>query len=37
MATPAYTSIIGTKQGLIITGAFAEDSVDNTYQKGHED
>ncbi|MFF6502168.1 type VI secretion system tube protein Hcp, partial [Pseudomonas aeruginosa] len=27
MATPAYMSITGTKQGLITAGAFTEDSV----------
>ncbi|MCO3307774.1 type VI secretion system tube protein Hcp, partial [Pseudomonas aeruginosa] len=27
MATPAYISITGTKQGLITAGAFTEDSV----------
>ncbi|OHW58303.1 hypothetical protein ABI36_0213485 [Pseudomonas aeruginosa] len=32
MATPAYMSITGTKQGLITAGAFTEDSVGNTYQ-----
>ncbi|WP_343229281.1 type VI secretion system tube protein TssD [Pseudomonas aeruginosa] len=37
MATPAYMSITGTKQGLITAGAFTEDSVGNTYQEGHED
>ncbi len=31
MATPAYMSITGTKQGLITAGAFTEDSVGNTY------
>ncbi|MDU6890729.1 MAG: Hcp family type VI secretion system effector, partial [Pseudomonas aeruginosa] len=36
MATPAYMSITGTKQGLITAGAFTEDSVGNTYQEGHE-
>ncbi|MCS9883809.1 type VI secretion system tube protein Hcp, partial [Pseudomonas aeruginosa] len=37
MATPAYMSITGAKQGLITAGAFTEDSVGNTYQEGHED
>jgi type VI secretion system secreted protein Hcp len=37
MATPAYMSITGTKQGLITAGAFTADSVGNTYQEGHED
>ncbi|MDP5781582.1 type VI secretion system tube protein Hcp, partial [Pseudomonas aeruginosa] len=27
MATPAYMSITGTKQGLITAGAFTEDSL----------
>ncbi|MDR9461145.1 type VI secretion system tube protein Hcp, partial [Pseudomonas aeruginosa] len=27
MATPAYMSITGTKQGLITAAAFTEDSV----------
>ncbi|MGE7958209.1 type VI secretion system tube protein TssD, partial [Pseudomonas sp. NPDC089530] len=37
MATPAYISITGEKQGLITAGAFTADSVGNTYQEGHED
>jgi type VI secretion system secreted protein Hcp len=37
LATPAYMSIEGTKQGLITAGAFTADSVGNTYQEGHED
>ena len=37
MATPAYMSVTGTKQGLITAGAFTADSVGNTYQEGHED
>ncbi|KQW37239.1 MULTISPECIES: Hcp family type VI secretion system effector [Pseudomonas] len=37
MATPAYMSVEGTKQGLITAGAFTADSVGNTYQEGHED
>ena len=37
MASPAYLSITGTKQGLITSGAFTEDSVGNMYQEGHED
>lgn len=37
MASPAYLSITGTKQGLITRGAFTEDSVGNMYQEGHED
>ncbi|MEG1042934.1 MAG: hypothetical protein RSE94_23765, partial [Pseudomonas sp.] len=30
MATPAYMSITGEKQGLITAGAFTADSVGNT-------
>ncbi|WP_434652927.1 Hcp family type VI secretion system effector [Pseudomonas sp. R3-56] len=37
MATPAYMSVTGEKQGLITAGAFSADSVGNTYQEGHED
>ena len=37
MATPAYMSVTGEKQGLITAGAFTADSVGNTYQEGHED
>lgn len=37
MATPAYMSITGKKQGLITKGAFTADSVGNNYQKAHED
>ncbi|EJL02427.1 MULTISPECIES: Hcp family type VI secretion system effector [Pseudomonas] len=37
MATPAYMSIVGTKQGEITAGAFTADSVGNTYQEGHTD
>ncbi|GFM64448.1 Hcp family type VI secretion system effector [Pseudomonas cichorii] len=37
MATPAYMSITGEKQGLITAGAFTSDSVGNTYQEAHED
>ncbi|WP_339446908.1 Hcp family type VI secretion system effector [Pseudomonas sp. EA_5y_Pfl2_R50] len=37
MATPAYMSITGEKQGLITAGAFTADSVGNTFQEGHED
>ena len=37
MATPAYMSVIGEKQGLITAGAFTADSVGNTFQEGHED
>ncbi|MBX8551651.1 Hcp family type VI secretion system effector, partial [Pseudomonas cichorii] len=37
MATPAYMSITGEKQGLITAGAFTPDSVGNTFQEGHED
>lgn len=36
MATPAYMSITGTKQGLIIAGVFTADSVGSTCQKSHE-
>lgn len=36
MATPAYMSITGIKQGLITAGAFAADSVGNIYQEGRE-
>ncbi|WNW12003.1 Hcp family type VI secretion system effector [Pseudomonas sp. DTU_2021_1001937_2_SI_NGA_ILE_001] len=37
MATPAYMSVTGTKQGLITQGAFTAASVGNIYQEGHED
>ncbi|MEH6352588.1 Hcp family type VI secretion system effector [Pseudomonas sp. 3JA] len=37
MATPAYMSIIGTKQGPITENAFTADSVGNIYQEGHTD
>ncbi|MCF5709554.1 type VI secretion system tube protein Hcp [Pseudomonas syringae] len=37
MATPAYISITGEKQGLITTNAFTAQSVGNVYQEGHED
>lgn len=37
MATPAYMSVTGEKQGLITAGAFTADSVGNIYQEGHED
>ncbi len=37
MATPAYMSVTGEKQGLITAGAFTADSVGNAYQEGHED
>ena len=37
MATPAYMSITGEKQGLITAGAFTADSIGNSYQEGHED
>ncbi|MDR9866212.1 type VI secretion system tube protein TssD, partial [Pseudomonas baetica] len=37
MATPAYMSVTGEKQGLITAGAFTADSVGNTFQEGHED
>jgi type VI secretion system secreted protein Hcp len=37
MATPAYMSITGKKQGLITAGAFTADSIGNSYQEGHED
>ena len=37
MATPAYMSIKGERQGLITEGAFTADSVGNTFQEGHED
>ncbi|RCI70074.1 type VI secretion system tube protein Hcp, partial [Pseudomonas aeruginosa] len=35
MATPAYMSITGTKQGRITAGAFTEESVGHTYQERH--
>ncbi|BBP58575.1 Hcp family type VI secretion system effector [Pseudomonas sp. St316] len=37
MATPAYMTITGIKQGLITKGAFTADSVGNIYQEGRED
>lgn len=37
MPTPAYLSLIGTKQGFITEGNFSQDSVGNVYQEGHED
>ncbi|WP_027906618.1 Hcp family type VI secretion system effector [Pseudomonas taiwanensis] len=37
MATPAYMSVTGEKQGLITERAFTVESVGNTYQEGHED
>lgn len=37
MPTPAYLSVEGTKQGLITSGTFTQDSVGNIYQEGHED
>ena len=37
MATPAYMSVTGEKQGLITAGTFTEPSVGNIYQEGHED
>ncbi|MEB0207408.1 Hcp family type VI secretion system effector [Pseudomonas sp. CCC3.1] len=37
MATPAYMSVTGEKQGLITKGAFTAESVGNSYQEGHED
>ena len=37
MATPAYMSITGSKQGLITRGASTADSMGNNYQEGHED
>lgn len=37
MATPAYMSIKGAKQGVITAGAFTANSVGNSYQEGHED
>ncbi len=37
MPTPAYITLVGTKQGLITAGTFTEDSVGNIYQEGHED
>lgn len=37
MATPAYMSITGIKQGLITQGASTADSVGNIYQEEHED
>lgn len=36
MATPAYMSIVSATNGLLTDAAFTEDSVGNTYQKGHE-
>jgi type VI secretion system secreted protein Hcp len=37
MATPAYMSITGTRQGLITSGAYTDASVGKVAQKGHED
>ncbi|BAP41772.1 Hcp family type VI secretion system effector [Pseudomonas sp. 21LCFQ02] len=37
MATPAYMSITGSKQGHITKGASTADSVGNNYQEEHED
>ncbi|CAM3134340.1 hypothetical protein BZK31_28740 [Pseudomonas floridensis] len=37
MATPAYISITGEKQGLMTEAAFTAQSVGNIYQEGHED
>jgi type VI secretion system secreted protein Hcp len=37
LATPAYMTITGVKQGLITAGAFSADSVGNIYQEGRED
>lgn len=37
MATPAYMSVTGEKQGLITAGAFSEESVGNTFQDQHTD
>ena len=37
MATPAYMSVTGEKQGLITAGAFTAMSVGNTYQSDYED
>ena len=37
MATPAYMSITGEKQGLITAGAFTADSVGNSYQDDYKD
>lgn len=37
MATPAYMTIKGIKQGLITAGAFTADSVGNIFQEGRED
>lgn len=34
MATPAYMSVNGERQGLITSGAFTADSVGNIYQEG---
>ncbi|WP_434571077.1 Hcp family type VI secretion system effector [Pseudomonas sp. Z3-6] len=36
MATPAYMTITGAKQGLITAGAFTIDSVGNIFQEGRE-
>lgn len=36
MATPAYMSVTGEKQGLITADAFTADSIGNAYQEGHE-
>ncbi|MFJ2281880.1 Hcp family type VI secretion system effector [Pseudomonas sp. NPDC087803] len=37
MPSPAFMTIHGSRQGLISAGAFTEESVGNTYQKGRED
>ncbi len=37
MATPAYMSVTGKKQGLITAGAFSQESVGGISQKAHED
>lgn len=37
MPTPAYLTLVGTKQGLISGGANTEDSIGNIWQTGRED
>lgn len=37
MATPAYMSIEGERQGLITAGAYTADSVGNIYQEEYKD
>ncbi|MDD0998375.1 Major exported protein [compost metagenome] len=37
MATPAYMSVTGEKQGLITAGAFTAESVGYNYQEAHQD